>query len=167
MGNIRIFPVDNFERKSSIKKSSFFSFLSGMIPLFILAHFSHHVLVALLRPLLPFIRDDFALSYTQAGWVVSAFTLAYGISHLPAGWLADRVGPRLLITVGISGAALCGLLIGLSPTYVMMVVFWSSLEKTGATRINAACDTLVVYGHHAFLTKPLDKKGTFLTLYDR
>jgi len=94
-----------------------------MIPLFILAHFSHHVLAALLQPLLPFIRDDFALSYTQAGWVMSAFTLAYGISHLPAGWLTDRVGPRLLITVGISGAALCGLLVGLSPTYVMMVVF--------------------------------------------
>ena len=93
------------------------------MPLFVLAHFSHHVLAALLQPLLPFIRDDFALSYTQTGWVMSAFTLAYGISNLPAGWLADRVGSRLLITVSISGAALCGLMIGLSSTYIMMIVF--------------------------------------------
>ncbi len=88
-----------------------------------LAHFSHHVMAALLSPLLPFIRDDFALDYTQAGWVISAFTLAYGISQLPAGWLADRVGPRILITAGISGVGLAGLLVGLSPTYVMLIVF--------------------------------------------
>ncbi len=102
-----------------------------MIPLFVLAHFSHHVIAALLQPLLPFIRDDFTLSYTQAGWVVSAFTLAYGISQLPAGWLADRVGPRLLIAAGISGVALFGLLVGLSSTYIMMVVFLMLLGAMG------------------------------------
>ncbi len=88
-----------------------------------LAHFGHHVLIALLAPLLPFIRDEFALDYTQAGWVVSALILSYGISQLPAGWLADRIGPRTLITIGISGVALSGLLVGLSSTYIMMLVF--------------------------------------------
>ena len=82
-------------------------------------------------PLLPFIRDDFALDYTQAGWLVSAFTLSYGISQLPAGWLADRIGPRKVITMGISGVALSGLLVGLSPTYVMMTVFLVLLGATG------------------------------------
>jgi len=102
-----------------------------LLPLFVLAHFSHHLLAALLIPLLPFIRDDFALNYTQIGWVVSAFTIAYGISQLPAGWLADRLGPRTLITIGISGVALFGLLVGLSPTYIMMVVFLVLLGVMG------------------------------------
>ncbi|MFC1898856.1 MFS transporter [Chloroflexota bacterium] len=88
-----------------------------------LAHFGHHVIAALLQPLLPFIRDDFGLDYTQAGLMVSAFTLAYGVSHLPAGWLADRIGARVLITVGISGVALSGLIVGLSPTYFVMLIF--------------------------------------------
>ncbi len=96
-----------------------------------LAHFSHHLIAALLPPLLPFIRDDFALDYTQAGWVISAFTLAYGISQLPAGWLADRVGARILITVGISGVGLAGFLVGLSPTYVMLIVFLVLLGAMG------------------------------------
>ena len=96
-----------------------------------LAHFGHHLLAALLMPLLPFIRDDFALDYTQAGWVVSAFTLSYGISQLPAGWLADRIGPRKVITMGISGVALSGLLVGLSQTYVMMMVFLVLLGAMG------------------------------------
>ena len=53
--------------------------------------------------------------------MVSSFTLAYGFSQLPAGWLADRIGPRILILVGTSGVAACGLLVGLSPAYTVMV----------------------------------------------
>jgi len=91
--------------------------------LFVLAHFAHHLVTALPVPLLPFIRDDFALDYAQAGLIVLAFNLAYGISQLPAGWLADRIGPRILLTIGIVGVALAGLLVGLSQTYTMMIVF--------------------------------------------
>ena len=105
------------------RKSGFRSLFSGMLPLFVLAHCGHHLLTALPVPLLPMIRSEFALDYTQAGLVISAFSLSYGISHLPAGWLADRIGPRILITSGICGVALAGLLIGLSQTYIMMIVF--------------------------------------------
>jgi MFS family permease len=72
---------------------------------------------------MPFIRDDFNLDYTQVGWIMSAYTLAYGISHLPAGWLSDRLGPRLMITIGISGVALFAILVGVAPTYLAMVIF--------------------------------------------
>ncbi len=94
-----------------------------MIPLFILGHFSHHVLTAITIPLMPFIRGTFDLDYTQSGFVLSAFTLAYGFGQLPAGWLADRIEPRKLLTAGIAGVALAGILVGLSQTYLPMVVF--------------------------------------------
>jgi len=81
--------------------------------------------------MLPFIRDDFGLSYTQAGLVVSAFSLAYGFGQLPAGWLADRIGARILLTVGICGVAVAGVLVGLSQTFVMMVVFLVLMGITG------------------------------------
>jgi MFS family permease len=95
----------------------------GMMSLFILGHFSHHVLTAITVPLMPFIRNTFALDYTQSGFVISAFTLAYGVGQLPAGWLADRIEPRKLLTVGIAGVALAGILVGISQTYLPMVVF--------------------------------------------
>lgn len=95
-----------------------------MIPLFILGHFSHHAVIALAIPLIPFIRSAFDLDYTQSGLVVSAFTLAYGIGQLPAGWLADRVEPRKLLTIGISGVALAGILVGLTQTYSVMLLFF-------------------------------------------
>ena len=88
-----------------------------------LAHLAHHLVTALLVPLLPFIRDEFTLDYTQAGLVISAFGIVYGASQLPAGWLADRIGPRMLITTSICGVALTGILIGLSQNYVMLLIF--------------------------------------------
>jgi len=91
-----------------------------LLPLFVLAHFSHHLVAAQITPLLPFIRDSLALDYTRAGVLVSAFNLAYGASQLPAGWLSDRFGSSTLIAIGISGVALCGLLIGISSHFLMM-----------------------------------------------
>jgi FSR family fosmidomycin resistance protein-like MFS transporter len=78
---------------------------------------------ALPVPLLPFIRNEFNLDYTRAGFVISAFTLSYGASHLPGGWLADRLGPRIMITIGICGVAAFGILTGISPTYITLIVF--------------------------------------------
>ena len=100
-----------------------FSVFSKTLSLFVLAHFAHHLLPALPVPLLAFIREDFGLNYIQAGLVVSAFSLAYGLGQLPAGWLADRIGRRLLLTTSISGVGLAGLLVGLSPSYVVLLVF--------------------------------------------
>jgi len=101
------------------------------VPLFVLAHFSHHVVGALLTPLLPFIRDDFVLTKMQLGFLGSAYNLPYGIGQLPGGWLADRIGPRNLIVVGISGVAVAGLLTGFSPTYVFIAIGLVLLGLTG------------------------------------
>ncbi|MEE8318066.1 MAG: MFS transporter, partial [Dehalococcoidales bacterium] len=85
-----------------------------------LAHTGHHLVSALLTPLLPFIRDELVLDYTQAGVLFSAFNISYGLSQLPAGWFADRFGPRLTLTIGVVGVAAAGLLAGLSTTYLML-----------------------------------------------
>ena len=87
-----------------------------------LAHLAHHLVTALPVPLLPFIRDEFALDYTRAGLVISAFGVVYGVSQLPAGWLADRIGPRMLITISICGVAVTGILVGLSQNYAMLLI---------------------------------------------
>jgi len=105
--------------------------MTGLLPLFILAHFSHHFTAAIFQPLSPFIRDEFSLNYEQFGWMMSGFNIAYGASHLPAGWLSDRLGPRLMITLGISGVALFAILAGLAPSYMTMFIFMILLGVMG------------------------------------
>ncbi len=85
----------------------------------------------MLIPLLPYIRDDLSLTYTQTGWLVSAYGLAYGISQLPAGWLADRIGPRIILTISVAGVGVAGLLIGFASTYVMLALFLVLLGIAG------------------------------------
>lgn len=94
---------------------------SRTVWLLALAHFSHHVLTALLTPLLPFIRDDLKLSYSQVGVVLAAFNLSYGFGQIPAGRIADRIGPRIVLTAGIAGVGIAGLLLGLSSGYALIL----------------------------------------------
>jgi MFS family permease len=93
-----------------------------MLVLFVLAHWGHHLLSSVIAPLLPFIRSAFDISVAESGALVSAFTIAYGLSQLPSGWLADRLGRRMLVLLGVSGVAVFGVLAGIAPGYAFMMV---------------------------------------------
>ncbi|NLA75184.1 MAG: MFS transporter, partial [Deltaproteobacteria bacterium] len=88
---------------------------------FIIAHMAHHLLTALPQPMLPYMQQEFKLNYTKAAAITSAFSISGGLSQLPAGWLADRIGPTFLITMGIVGVAVGGLFVGLSFNYWMVI----------------------------------------------
>jgi MFS family permease len=80
------------------------------------------LLTALPQPFLPYIQQEFNLNYARSAAVTSAFSLSAGASQLPSGWLADRIGPTFLITMGIVGVAIGGVLIGLSQGYIMLIL---------------------------------------------
>ncbi len=101
------------------QKSGLLSQLAVTAP-FTVAHFAHHLITALAVPLTTYIQPEFNLSYAQVGLLITAFSLPYGLSQLPAGWLADKVGRRMLMFFGIAGVAVTGLLIGVSTTYAML-----------------------------------------------
>src|ERR1700712_247127 len=45
------------------------------------------------------IRQEFGLNATAIGGLGSAWALTYGIAQLPAGYLLDRIGPKILVGV--------------------------------------------------------------------
>ncbi len=53
-----------------------------------------------IAPVIPLIREDLGLSYTQIGLITASFYGLYTITQLPAGYLGDRLGPRRVITLG-------------------------------------------------------------------
>ncbi len=46
----------------------------------------------------PRIQREMGLSASDWGWVIGAFTLAYALFEIPSGMMADRVGPRKVLT---------------------------------------------------------------------
>lgn len=110
-------PWRNFFRRMNLRP-----YLTGIVPLFVIAHLGHHGVGAMLQPLMPMIRTELGLSYTSAGFLTSAFTLTNGLSQLPAGWLADKVGARVMVLLGVTGVAIAGFLIGFANSYVMLMV---------------------------------------------
>jgi MFS family permease len=76
----------------------------------------------ILTPLLPQVRDEFAISIAMAGVVVGAYGLSRVIIDLPAGFLTDRFGHRTLTIVALAlfvGSSAVGLA---SPTVLVLLV---------------------------------------------
>ncbi len=98
------------------------SFFLTSLPFFVLAHGAHHMMTALHQPLLPYMHQEFNLNYAQAAVITSAFAISGGASQLPSGWMADRMGPAILITMGILGVAIGGVFVGLSQSYIFLLL---------------------------------------------
>ncbi|WP_230979820.1 MFS transporter [Steroidobacter gossypii] len=47
------------------------------------------------------LAQEYALTQIQLGWVFSAFLLGYAGFQIPAGWLAVRLGPRNILSLGV------------------------------------------------------------------
>lgn len=50
----------------------------------------------------PMIRHEMGLSIADMGYLLSAFLWSYAFAQLPTGALVDRLGPRLLLSMGLA-----------------------------------------------------------------
>jgi MFS family permease len=138
---------------------------------FTAAHFSHHVSTGLLNPLLPVIRDGFGLSYTQSGFLVSAFSLSLGLSNAPIGVLADRIGSRPVIVAGLVLTGIVSVALGLAGAYWQLLLLFVTmgliagsyhapaaalLARAFPARVRGAAMGLhITGGHFSFFATPL------------
>jgi ACS family glucarate transporter-like MFS transporter len=70
----------------------------------------------------PTVQKEFGLTDVQLGYVFSAFVWSYALFQAPSGRIADRFGPRLVLTFGILWWTVCTVLTGAAPASVSMAV---------------------------------------------
>src|SRR6201997_1458315 len=70
----------------------------------------------------PLVLDEFALSNTQLGLLLSAFFWSYAPGQLPAGWLAERLAARRGLACGLAIWGPATALAGLAPSFTALLV---------------------------------------------
>src|SRR5690242_115150 len=70
---------------------------------------------------LPSIGAETGAGSSQLQWIVSGYTLAFGLVPVLGGKLGDDHGRRLMFQVGVGGFALASLLSGLAPNAHVLI----------------------------------------------
>ena len=95
-----------------------------IVGLVVLCQVAHFLTFAAIPLLLPLIREDLGLSFTQAGALSAAGMVSYALMQIPAGYLSDRYGPQRLFFIGLTAwSALC-------VAFGFTLVFWPALVIT-------------------------------------
>lgn len=86
-----------------------------------IGHFFSHYYGLVLPPLFPFLKAEFGVSYLELGLAMTAYGLLGGIMQSPVGFLVDRVGPRIVLLLGLGLNCCAVLLMGLVGAYWVLL----------------------------------------------
>jgi predicted MFS family arabinose efflux permease len=95
---------------------------SFAIPALSLAAFGSAISLRVTDPLLPRLSHDFGISIGNVSYVITAFSIAYGVSQLFFGPVGDRFGKYLVNAWACAACALTALLCALAPNYPMLLI---------------------------------------------
>lgn len=87
------------------------------VSLVVFCQIVHGITFSAIPLLLPLIREDLQISFTQAGMLSAAVTLSYALGQIPAGFLSDRLGPGRLFFIGLLGWSALSMCFGLIHTF--------------------------------------------------
>jgi MFS family permease len=88
-----------------------------------LAHSISHFSQLLLAPLFPWLKEAFAVSYTQLGFLLTIYFVVSCIVQALSGFWVDRYGPRPILFTGLGLLGLAALGYAASSSYWMLAGF--------------------------------------------
>jgi MFS transporter, FSR family, fosmidomycin resistance protein len=89
------------------------------------AHFVSHYYIIVLAPLLPFVRADYGVSYTEIGVALAVFNTVTAALQAPAGFLVDRLGARLPLIGGLLLGAFAFVVVAIVDSYWVFVAMFA------------------------------------------
>jgi sugar phosphate permease len=73
----------------------------------------------------PGMQAELDLTKTEIGWILGALKISYGIGQLVNGQLAERIGARRLLAVGMLVSAGLNVLFGLATGFYFLLFIWA------------------------------------------
>ena len=127
-------------RKRSRMKSSLL-FLKKRFPqgfVFLLCYISYVAIYAArlnLSMASPGMISAKMMTEVQYGFIGSVFFVTYACGRLLNGVIGDRTAPWVMVSVGLLFTGLSNLLIGIVPTYIIILIFWAMQQASSPPRV--------------------------------
>src|ERR1700682_5582405 len=85
------------------------------------AHWVSHFHFTALPMLFPFLKEQLGVDYLELGFALTVFAVISGLTQAPMGYLADRIGARKVLLMGLTLGGFALIMLGLHLSYASLI----------------------------------------------
>src|ERR1700734_1785970 len=81
------------------------------------AHWVSHFHMFVVPMLFPFLKEQLGVGYIDLGLALTVFAVVSGLTQAPMGYLADRIGARKILLIGLTLGGFSLIMLGVHLSY--------------------------------------------------
>jgi MFS family permease len=85
------------------------------------AHWVSHFHIFVLPILFPFLKQQLGVGYIELGFALTVFAVTSGLTQAPIGYLADHIGARKILLMGLTVGGFALIMLGLHLSYAWLI----------------------------------------------
>jgi len=85
------------------------------------AHWVSHFHLLVLPMLFPFLKAELGVGYIELGFALTVFAVISGLTQAPMGYLADHIGARKILLMGLTLGGVALIMLGLHLSYAFLI----------------------------------------------
>jgi MFS family permease len=85
------------------------------------AHWVSHFHMLVLPMLFPFLKAQLGVGYIELGFALTVFAVVSGLTQAPMGYLADHIGARIVLLIGLAAGGFALIMLGLHLSYSWLI----------------------------------------------
>src|SRR5258708_14163440 len=85
------------------------------------AHWVSHFHIFVLPMLFPFLKQQLGVGYIDLGFALTVFAVISGLTQAPIGYLADHIGARKILLMGLTLGGCALIMLGLHLSYPWLI----------------------------------------------
>ena len=109
------------------------------------AHWVSHFHIFVLPMLFPFLKEKLDVGYIELGFALTVFGGVSALTQAPIGYLADHIGARKVLLIGLTVGGLALIMLGMHLSYTSLIVCAALLGL--ANSVYHPCDYAILSAH--------------------